>query len=75
MEFGKPDLFLTVTCNPTWEEIKANLKPWETAANRPDIICRIFALKFNAMMEEITKGELFGKVKSFLWVIEFQKRG
>jgi hypothetical protein len=25
---GKPDLFITMTCNPEWPEIKENLKPW-----------------------------------------------
>ena len=24
-EFGKPDLFITLTCNPYWEEITENL--------------------------------------------------
>ena len=26
-KFGKPDLFVTFTCNPQWEEVKANLLP------------------------------------------------
>ena len=26
-KYGKPDLFLTFTCNPNWEEIKRNLQP------------------------------------------------
>jgi len=35
--FGKPDIFLTFTCNPKWTEITANLKPYEQACNRPDL--------------------------------------
>lgn len=27
--FGKPGLFLTMTCNPTWKEIMDNLMPGE----------------------------------------------
>ena len=26
-KFGKPDLFITVTCNPNWREIVENLFP------------------------------------------------
>ena len=27
--FGKPDIFLTITCNPNWFEIKEELEPYE----------------------------------------------
>ena len=33
--FGKPDFFITMTANPNWAEITANLRPGETAADRP----------------------------------------
>lgn len=36
--YGKPDLFLTMTCNPSWPEIKAELKSHEEAQNRPDLL-------------------------------------
>ena len=35
---GKPDLFLTFTCNPKWREITDNLLPGQTAADRPDLV-------------------------------------
>jgi hypothetical protein len=35
---GKPDLFITMTCNPEWPEIKENLKPWQRSEYRPDLI-------------------------------------
>ncbi|KAI0497090.1 hypothetical protein KFK09_023418 [Dendrobium nobile] len=35
--FGKPDLFITMTCNPDWQEIKNELKPGQTAQDRPDL--------------------------------------
>lgn len=34
-KFGKPDLFITFTCNPQWLEILKNIKPNETATDRP----------------------------------------
>src|SRR6185437_7317867 len=36
--FGKPDLFITVTCNPNWPEIKEALLPGQTAQDRPELI-------------------------------------
>ena len=35
--FGKPDLFITFTCNSNWPEITENIQKGESAYNRPDI--------------------------------------
>ena len=43
--FGKPDLFITMTCNPNCKEIQENLLPGQHASGRPDIVTRIFVLK------------------------------
>ena len=40
--FGKPDLFITFTCNPQWKEITDALLPQQTAAQRPDVVSRVF---------------------------------
>ncbi|POM77531.1 Helitron helicase-like protein, partial [Phytophthora palmivora] len=37
-ETGAPNLFITMTCNPNWPEIKENLRPGEKASDRPDIV-------------------------------------
>jgi hypothetical protein len=60
---GFPDLFITFTCNPTWPEItrllsKQNLKPHD----RPDIITRVFKIKFNELLKDLTKNHVLGKV-------------
>ena len=39
--YGKPDLFLTFTCNPKWTEIRENLFPGQSACDRPDLIARL----------------------------------
>ncbi|KMQ91419.1 hypothetical protein RF55_8718 [Lasius niger] len=41
-KFGKPDLFITMTCNPKWREIKENILPGQQASDRPDICARVF---------------------------------
>ena len=74
-EYSKPDLFLTFTCNVAWPEIQKELQPGEKAQDRPDLVARVFYLYVKQMMKDILRGEIFGKVDAYLWVIEFQKRG
>jgi hypothetical protein len=62
-KFGYPDLFLTVTCNPKWDEIQRHLsKSNNYAPYRPDITCRVFHIKLKDMMTDFRKGRFFGTV-------------
>ncbi|KAI3939966.1 hypothetical protein MKW98_029742 [Papaver atlanticum] len=74
-KYGKPDLFITMTCNPNWEEIQRELRPGQQAQDRPDLTTRVFHSKFEEMKTDLfTKGVL-GKVVAHVHVIKFQKRG
>ncbi|XP_021717143.1 uncharacterized protein LOC110684972 [Chenopodium quinoa] len=73
--FGKPDLFVTITCNVNWPEIKAELAAGETAQDRPDLVARIFRAKLLALKKEIMEKKVFGEVTAMVYVVEFQKRG
>ena len=73
-EHHKPDFFITMTCNPNWVEIQRELRSTETAQDRPDIVARVFKLKKDQLLRDISHGKVFGKVPAILWVIEFQKR-
>ena len=55
-EFGKPDLFITITTNPKWEEITASLLPGQTAQDRPDIVARVFKQKLQLLLDDLKKG-------------------
>ena len=35
-KFSHPDLFITFTCDPKWEEIKSELKAFQNSSDRPD---------------------------------------
>lgn len=72
---GKPTLFITMTTNPEWDEIKENLLPGQTAVNRPDITSRVFAGKLQSLLNDLDKGEFFGAVDAMVHVVEYQKRG
>ncbi|KAL6661674.1 hypothetical protein ACP70R_001058 [Stipagrostis hirtigluma subsp. patula] len=56
-KFGKPDIFLTMTCNPNWDEIKRELYPGQ------------------AMKKSLFEDDILGKVRAYVYVVEFQKRG
>ncbi|XP_074289273.1 uncharacterized protein LOC141614427 [Silene latifolia] len=74
-EYGKPDLFITMTCNSNWPEIKDQLAPGEEAHSRPDIVVRVFHAKLLALRKLIMEKHIFGEVAAFIYVVEFQKRG
>ncbi|KAL5572066.1 hypothetical protein UlMin_021663 [Ulmus minor] len=73
--FGKPDIFLTITCNSNWNEIKQELQPHEEPQNRPDLVTRIFRAKLEELKDELFKKQIFGPIAAYVYVIEFQKRG
>ncbi|SCZ94290.1 BZ3500_MvSof-1268-A1-R1_Chr12-2g03802 [Microbotryum saponariae] len=50
VKYGKPSLFITVTCNPEWPEIKAALGPSDQA---PDLIARVFEAKLNRLCDDV----------------------
>ncbi|KAI5410637.1 hypothetical protein KIW84_055960 [Lathyrus oleraceus] len=73
---GFPDLFITFTCNPNWPEIQRLLGSVHLkASDRPDIISRVFKMKFDEHLSDLTKKSLLGKVLAYMYTIEFQKRG
>ena len=43
--YGKPDLFITFTCNPKWPEILDSLLSNQTPVDRPDLTTRVFHQK------------------------------
>lgn len=56
-------LFITLTCNPNWSKVqrlisKINLRRHD----RPYIISRLFKIKFNELLSDLTKKHVLGKV-------------
>ena len=73
--YGKPTFFITVTCNPNWPEIQRHLFPGQSAADRPDLIARVFHAKLQSILHDIKKKNIFGRHTARCWTIEYQKRG
>ena len=74
-KYGKPDYFLTMTCNPYWPEITELLLPGQTSQDRPDIVARVYHAKLIDFHDFVIKKGFFGKVAAWAHVTEFQKRG
>ncbi|KAK1406269.1 hypothetical protein QVD17_41561 [Tagetes erecta] len=69
--FGYPDFFITVTCNPKWPEIPRFLKNTTLhPEDRPDILCRLFKIKLDAIIKDLTKNEILGKVSGVVYTVE-----
>ena len=73
--FGKPDLFVTFTANPSWAEVTENLLEGQKASDRPDLVSRVFRLKLASLMEDLVRGNVLGRTVAWTYVVEFQKRG
>ncbi|XP_059223034.1 uncharacterized protein LOC131996874 [Stomoxys calcitrans] len=73
--YGKPDLFITATCNPNWPEIKENINTNLTPQDRYDIVNRVFHLKVQKLLHLINKSHIFGPPRCHMYTIEWQKRG
>lgn len=71
--FDRPSYFITMTCNPDWPEIRARLRPDQTAADAPVVTARAFKLRLQRLLDIIRKR--LGEVKYIIKIVEFQKRG
>ena len=64
-----------MTCNPKWPEIQRCLGPKEVASDRPDISARVFKLKVDSLIHDLTVKQFWGVVLAYSYTIEWQKRG
>ena len=53
-------MFITVTCKPKWQNILDELKPGQDAWMRPDLTSRVFKVKSDSIMKNITKNGYMG---------------
>ncbi|WVZ82899.1 hypothetical protein U9M48_030106 [Paspalum notatum var. saurae] len=73
-KYGKLDIFLTMTCNPNWEEIKCELEFGQIPQDRPNLAMRVFRAKLEEMKRLLLEEGILGKVQAYVYVVEFQKR-
>ena len=70
---GNLRLFTTFTCNPSWADVQ-DAQPENHASDmRQDIAARVFRLKLDALLENLTPNSAIGRVFARPYVVEFQK--
>lgn len=74
-QYGRPDLFITFTCNPKWIEIEELLFPGQSSIDRHDITARVFKQKLKCLIDFIVKQRVFGETCAWMYSVEWQKRG
>ena len=76
-EYGKPHMFLTLTCNPKWPELGDALPHGQTAYDNPVITNMVFKKRLDALLYNIRHGKYFGQRKTVyeMHCIEYQHRG
>ena len=74
---GKPNLFVTMTCNPNHPQILAALPRGATTASCPYIVLRVFHQQVHQLVHALLEKKIPGweGIKGLIKVIEFQKRG
>lgn len=72
-KFDKPDISLTITCNPQCPEIKDNLGGC-LIEFRPDPVAKTLNLDVKEVLKDLIQNKIFGNI-AYTGVIEFQKRG
>lgn len=74
-KYGRPSLFITMTANPNWPEIVDCLEYEQRPEDRPDLVARVFHMRFHCLLDDVTKHGRLGNCVSYCYTIEFQKRG
>jgi hypothetical protein len=50
------------------------LLPGQTPQDRSDLVVRVFHAKLQELKHRLTKHDILGKVRAYVYVVEFQKR-
>lgn len=63
---GPPDFFVTFTCNSKWPEIAEaiSLEPGQKPTDRADIVVRVYNMKLEELLQDISDGGVFGPVSA-----------
>ncbi|KAK1387754.1 hypothetical protein POM88_015932 [Heracleum sosnowskyi] len=72
---GHPDIFITMTTNPVWDEVIQMMKllPQCSPQNSPNIMAHVFRLKLDQLIDDTKKKHYFGTCLGVMYVVEFQK--
>jgi hypothetical protein len=70
--FGKPNLLITMTCNPNWPEVSDVLFAGQQPNDRPDLLARVFKHKLQTLLDDTLKRGVLGRTVAHIRTVEFQ---
>jgi hypothetical protein len=70
-QFRKSDYFVTMMCNPYWEEVGRELFLGQTLQDRPELVARVYRSKLHNLHDYLIKKKHFGEVLAYAHVTEF----
>ena len=71
--YGRPDYFVTMTCNRYWPESTELLLPGQTPQDRPDIVARVYRAKLLDLHDFFIKKVTLEKFLLGLMLQSFRK--
>ena len=72
-KYGKPDLFITITCNLAWPEITNNLRPNQSWHDSLHLVTRVFRQYLQNIVLDLWENGILGRSLAMIHVMEFQK--
>ena len=72
--YDRSDFFITFIYNSKWDEIISNIPADSIAADRLDIVSRVFNLKLKTLINDLLKKYILEKIIIDIHIIESQKR-
>ncbi len=74
--FGRPTFLISATANGLWPEVFAELRPGQCAADRPDVVARVFQRKLSRLLDVLRSDTSpLGRAVYVVHTIEYQGRG
>lgn len=68
-KYRRPELFATFTSDPAWIDVINELYSNQQSYDRQDIVCRVFRLNVNKLINLLTKSKICGSIISFvIWM-------
>ena len=69
-----PFVFVSITCNPYWREIRDQVPAGSHWTDCPDVVSRVFLHKLDALIDVIVGQKFFGEVQAHVHQIELSPR-
>ena len=70
--FGSFSFFITITCNASHSDILSNIFPGQSAANRPDVMTRVFKHQMKEFLDDILHKKVMGT--AIAWVYNYEQQ-